>query len=104
MLGPSLRMRKKIEYPPPPPGVCGTACLLIWRLSRLAPFVRCLKSPFYLTNISVTKIIRSSLYRCTIKTFKCLLKKPTNDGINEAKEIYTQLSFEIYKGKLVLRF
>ena len=35
---------------------------------------------------------------------KCLLKKPTHDDI-KAKEFYMiQLSFERYKGKLVLRF
>ena len=35
---------------------------------------------------------------------KCLLKKPTHDDIIEAKEFYIQLSFERYKGKLVLHF
>ena len=34
---------------------------------------------------------------------KCLLMKPTHDDIIEAKKIYIQLSFERYKGKLVLR-
>ena len=33
----------------------------------------------------------------------CSLKKPTCDGI-EAKKFYIQLSFERYKGKLVLCF
>ena len=32
----------------------------------------------------------------------CLLKKPTHDGIIEAKEVYIQQSFGRYKGKLVL--
>ena len=35
---------------------------------------------------------------------KCLQKKPTHGGIIEAKEFYIQPSFELYKGKLVLRF
>ena len=35
---------------------------------------------------------------------KCLLKKPTQDNIIEAKEFYIQLFFERYKGKLLLRF
>ena len=35
---------------------------------------------------------------------KRLLKEPTHDDIIEAKEFYIQLSFERYKGKLVLRF
>ena len=34
---------------------------------------------------------------------KLLLMKPTHDDIIEAKEIYIQLSFERYKGKLMLR-
>ena len=34
---------------------------------------------------------------------KCLLKKPAHGDINEAKEVYIQLSFGRYKGKLVLR-
>ena len=33
---------------------------------------------------------------------KCLLKKPTNDDIIEAKEVYIQQAFGRYKGKLVL--
>ena len=35
---------------------------------------------------------------------KCLLKKPTQDDIIEAKELNIQLFFERYKGKFVLRF
>ena len=35
---------------------------------------------------------------------KSLLKRPAQDDIIEAKEFYKQLSFEKYKGKLVLRF
>ena len=34
---------------------------------------------------------------------KCLLMKPTYDDIIEAKEVYSQLSFERYKGRLILR-
>ena len=34
----------------------------------------------------------------------CLGKKPNHDDIIEAKEFYIQLSFERYKGKLVLHF
>ena len=34
---------------------------------------------------------------------KCLLMKPTHEYIIEAKEVYNQLSYEKYKGKLVLR-
>ena len=30
--------------------------------------------------------------------------KPPHDDIIEAKEVYMQLSFEIYKGKLMLRY
>ena len=30
--------------------------------------------------------------------------EPTHDDIIEVKEVFIQLSFEIYKGKLVLRF
>ena len=33
---------------------------------------------------------------------KCLPKKPTHDGIYEAKEVYIQQSFGRCKGKLVL--
>ena len=35
---------------------------------------------------------------------KCWLQKPSPDYIIEAKEVYIQLSFERYKGELVLRF
>ena len=35
---------------------------------------------------------------------KCLLKKPTQDNIIEAKGFYIQLFFERYKRKLLLRF
>ena len=34
---------------------------------------------------------------------KCLLKKPTQDDLIEAREFYIQLFFERYKGKLMLR-
>ena len=34
---------------------------------------------------------------------KCLLKKPSDDDIIKAKEVYIQQSFGRYKGKLVLR-
>ena len=33
---------------------------------------------------------------------KCLLMKPTHDDIIEAKDVYIQLSFKRYDGKLVL--
>ena len=35
---------------------------------------------------------------------KCFVKKPNHDDMFDAKEFYTQLSFELYKGKLALRF
>ena len=35
---------------------------------------------------------------------KCLLKKPTQDDIIEAKDFYIQLFFERYQGKLVMCF
>ena len=35
---------------------------------------------------------------------KSLLKKPLHDDNIEAKKVFIQPSFEIYKGKLVLRF
>ena len=35
---------------------------------------------------------------------KCLLKKPTQDDIIEAKEFYIPFFCERYKGKLVLCF
>ena len=35
---------------------------------------------------------------------KCWLVKPTHDDIIETKEVYIQLYFERYKGKLVLPF
>ena len=34
---------------------------------------------------------------------KCLLKKPAQNDIIEAKEVYIQKSFGRYQGKLVLR-
>ena len=34
---------------------------------------------------------------------KCLLRKPTQDDIIEAQEVYTQQYFGRYKRKLVLR-
>ena len=33
---------------------------------------------------------------------KCLLVKPTHDGTFKGKEVYIQLSFERYNGKLML--
>ena len=47
------------------------------------------------------KQIKSSSLVSQLK-LKCLLKKPTHDYIMEAMYFYLQLSFEIYKGKLVL--
>ena len=40
----------------------------------------------------------------TIKTKVLAEKKPTQDEIIEAKEVYIQLYFERYIGKLALRF
>ena len=43
----------------------------------------------------------AQVWAVTLK-LKCLLKKPTQDDIIEAKEVYIQQSFGRYKGKLVL--
>ena len=54
----------------------------------------------WLNSYEANNIVKFSL---TIK-LKCWLQKPTHDDIIEAKGFYKQLSFERYKGKLVLRF
>ena len=54
----------------------------------------------WLNSYGVKNVVE---YNCTIKT-KVFQKRPTHGGIIEAKEFYIQPSFEIYKGKLVLRF
>ena len=62
----------------------------------------------YLRNVSVTKFMRSKIKTSSLLIvqlkLKCLLKKPTHDDIIKANEFYMQLSFERYKGELVLRF
>ena len=35
---------------------------------------------------------------------KCWLKKPSHDNIIETKEVYSQLNFERYEGKLMFAF
>ena len=60
-----------------------------------------LNSPFQWLN-SFEAVMSSSLI-VQLK-LKCSKKKPTHDEIIKAKEVYIQLSFEIYKGKLLRRF
>ena len=64
-----------------------------------------LKSPLFkkcFSDLNLYEAVKSPGLVVQLK-LKCLLMKPTHDDIIEAKEIYIQLSFGSYKGKLVLR-
>ena len=53
------------------------------------------------SDLNLYEAVRSSDLVVQLK-LKCLQMKPTHDDIIEAKEVYSQLSFEIYQGKLML--
>ena len=54
------------------------------------------------SNVSVTEIYTKPLKAVVQLKSRCLLMKPTHVDVIEAKEIYSQLSFERYKRKLML--
>ena len=54
------------------------------------------------SDLNLYEAVKSSALVLQSK-LKCVLMKPTHDDIIEAKEVYIQLSFERYVGKLVLR-
>ena len=54
------------------------------------------------SNLNLYKAVESTGLVVQLK-LKCLQMKLTHDDIIEAKEVYIQLSFGSYKGKLVLR-
>ena len=53
-------------------------------------------------DLNIYEAVKSSGLIVQLK-LKCLLMKPTQDDIIEAKEVNSQLSFERYKEKLMLR-
>ena len=70
----------------------------------LYPFIRRLKSLLKkcFSDLNVHEVVKSSGLVVRLK-LKCLLMKPTHDDTIEAKEVYIQMTFGRYKGKLVLR-
>ena len=63
-----------------------------------------LKSPLLkkcFTDLNLYEAVKSSSLVVQLK-LKCLLMKPTHDDIIVAKEVFSQLSFGRYKGKLML--
>ena len=71
----------------------------------LYPFIRWLKSPLLkkcFSDLNLYEAVTSPGLVVQL-ILKCLLMKPTHNDIIEAKEVYSQLSFGRYKGKLVLR-
>ena len=55
----------------------------------------------YFSDLNLYEVVKSSGLVVQLK-LKSLQMKPTHDDIIEAKEVYSQLSFEKYKGKLML--
>ena len=81
-----------------------TACLLILCLSVCTLSFDGLKSPLLkkcISELIFYEAVKSSGLVVQLK-LKSLLMEPTRDAIIEAKEVYSQLSFEKYKGKLML--
>ena len=75
------------------------ACLFV-----CTPSFNGLKSPLLkkcFSDLNLYEAVKPSGLVVQLK-LKCLLMKPTHDDIMEAKEVYIQLSFERYEGKLVL--
>ena len=101
----SLFIEKSLSYCLTSWQVCDTTRLLIWRLSVCTLPFDGLKSPLLkkcFSDLNLYEEVKSSGLVVQLK-LKCWLMKRTHDGIVEAKEVYTRLSFERYKGKLVLR-
>ena len=74
----------------------------MWRLIVCTLSFEGLNSPLlkkYCSDLNpkLYKAVKSSGLDVQLK-LKCLLVKPTHDDIIEAKGVYSQLSFERYKG------
>ena len=78
--------------------------MLILRLSVCTLSIDGLQFPLFkkcLSDLNLYEAVKSPGLVVQLK-LKCFLMKPTHDDIIEAKEVYIQLSFGRYKGKLVL--
>ena len=85
--------------------VCDTVRLLILGLSVCTLSFVGLKSPLLMKcfrDHDLYEAVKSSNLAVQLK-LKCLLMKPTQDDVIKANKVYSQLSFEKYKGKLSLR-